>query len=55
MSEVEELEALVFIHPQGAPELQKRLQGNGMRRDVSWTGPAKQYASLYSELLAPKD
>jgi starch synthase len=33
----------------------KRLQGNGMRTDVSWTGPAKQYAGLYSELLAPKN
>ena len=30
----------------------KRLQGNGMRTDVSWAGPAKQYAGLYAELLA---
>jgi starch synthase len=30
----------------------KRLQGNGMRTDVSWARPAKQYAGLYAELLA---
>ena len=33
-AKAEELGALVFIHPQGAPELQKRLQGNGMLTNV---------------------
>ena len=37
------------------PDRWKRVQGNGMRTDVSWTGPAKQYARLYSELLATKN
>ena len=33
-AKVEELGALVFIHPQGVPELQKRLQGNGLLTNV---------------------
>jgi aminocarboxymuconate-semialdehyde decarboxylase len=33
-AKAEELGALVFIHPQGVPELQKRLQGNGMLTNV---------------------
>jgi starch synthase len=31
-----------------------RLQDNGMRTDVSWKGPAAQYAALYGELVAAK-
>jgi starch synthase len=31
-----------------------RLQDNGMRTDVSWAGPAAQYATLYRELVAAK-
>jgi len=33
----------------------RRLQDNGMRTDVSWAGPAKQYASLYAELQAARN
>jgi starch synthase len=29
----------------------RRLQGNGMRSDVSWRRPAKQYADLYRSCL----
>jgi starch synthase len=35
-------------------ETWRRLQANGMRTDVSWTGPAARYASLYAGLLAAK-
>jgi starch synthase len=31
-----------------------RLQDNGMRSDVSWNGPAAQYASLYANLVSAK-
>jgi starch synthase len=31
-----------------------QLQTNGMRKDVSWSGPARQYGHLYGELLATK-
>jgi len=34
------------------PDQWQRLQGNGMRTDVSWERPARQYAGLYGELLA---
>lgn len=33
-AKAEELGALIFIHPQGIPELQKRLQGNGYLSNV---------------------
>ncbi len=33
-AKAEELGVVVFIHPQGVPELQKRLQGNGMLGNV---------------------
>jgi aminocarboxymuconate-semialdehyde decarboxylase len=33
-AKAEELGALLFMHPQGAQELQKRLQGNGMLTNV---------------------
>src|ERR1700687_2851479 len=33
-AKAEELGALLFLHPQGTPELQKRLQGNGMLTNV---------------------
>src|SRR5712692_7157254 len=33
-AKAEELGALLFMHPQGTPELQKRLQGNGMLTNV---------------------
>jgi len=33
-AKAEELQALVFIHPQGIPELQKRLEGNGYLTNV---------------------
>jgi len=33
-AKAEELNALVFIHPQGIPDLQKRLQGNGYLTNV---------------------
>jgi aminocarboxymuconate-semialdehyde decarboxylase len=33
-AKAEELGALVFIHPQGIPDLQKRLQGNGYLTNV---------------------
>lgn len=33
-AKAEELGALLFMHPQGIPELQKRLQGNGMLTNV---------------------
>jgi aminocarboxymuconate-semialdehyde decarboxylase len=33
-AKAEQLGALIFIHPQGIPELQKRLQGNGYLNNV---------------------
>lgn len=33
-AKAEELQALIFIHPQGVPELQKRFQGNGYLSNV---------------------
>lgn len=33
-AKAEELGALIFVHPQGIPELQKRLQGNGYLNNV---------------------
>jgi aminocarboxymuconate-semialdehyde decarboxylase len=33
-AKAEELGALIFLHPQGIPELQKRLQGNGYLSNV---------------------
>jgi len=33
-AKAEELDALIFIHPQGIPELQKRFQGNGYLSNV---------------------
>src|SRR6204780_4399920 len=33
-AKAEELQALIFIHPQGVPELQKRFQGNGYLNNV---------------------
>ena len=36
------------------PNTWARLQDNGMRTDVSWKGPAAQYAALYGELVAAK-
>ena len=33
-AKVEQLGVLVFIHPQGAPELRTRLQGNGFLTNV---------------------
>ncbi len=33
-AKAEELEAPIFIHPQGVPELEKRLQGNGYLNNV---------------------
>jgi aminocarboxymuconate-semialdehyde decarboxylase len=33
-AKAEELGVLVFMHPQGAPDLRKRLQGNGMLTNV---------------------
>jgi aminocarboxymuconate-semialdehyde decarboxylase len=33
-AKAEELGVLVFMHPQGVPELQKRLQGNGLLTNV---------------------
>lgn len=35
------------------PELWRRLQRNAMQVDVSWAGPAAQYAALYRELRGP--
>ena len=32
----------------------RRMQANGMRADVSWTGPARQYAQLYRDLIASR-
>ena len=29
----------------------RQLQANGMRTDVSWDRPARQYAHLYADLL----
>ena len=34
------------------PRRWARLQANGMQTDVSWRGPARQYASLYRDALA---
>jgi starch synthase len=34
------------------PPAWQRLQQNGMATDVSWRGPARQYAALYRELAA---
>jgi starch synthase len=36
----------------GNPGAMRRLRLNGMRADVSWRGPAKRYAALYSNLVA---
>jgi aminocarboxymuconate-semialdehyde decarboxylase len=33
-AKAEELGALIFLHPQGMPDLQKRLQGNGLLTNV---------------------
>ncbi len=35
------------------PPVLRRLKLNGMRSDVSWRGPAKQYAALYREIIRP--
>ena len=32
------------------PAMSRRLKLNGMRSDVSWRGPAQQYAALYRTL-----
>jgi starch synthase len=32
------------------PAMSRRLKLNGMRSDVSWRGPAQQYAALYRAL-----
>ncbi|MEA2988059.1 MAG: starch synthase, partial [Alphaproteobacteria bacterium] len=37
------------------PAKWRAVQANGMRSDVSWTGPAKDYSSLYRSLLAAKN
>jgi starch synthase len=36
------------------PQAWERLQRNGMGTDVSWTGPAHEYAALYRELIAAR-
>jgi starch synthase len=36
------------------PRRWRQLQSNGMRTDVSWAEPARDYATLYSALLASK-
>jgi starch synthase len=36
------------------PQAWERLQRNGMATDVSWTGPAHEYAALYGELIAAR-
>jgi starch synthase len=33
------------------PDVWRRLQRNAMAMDVSWTGPAKQYAALYRDVM----
>jgi starch synthase len=33
------------------PFVWRALQKNGMAADVSWTGPARQYAALYRGLM----
>jgi starch synthase len=37
-----------------APDTWRTLQENGMAADVSWRGPAKQYAALFRELVAER-
>jgi starch synthase len=32
----------------------RRLQANGMATDVSWAGPARQYADLFRGLIAER-
>jgi starch synthase len=32
------------------PEIWRRIQANGMRCDVGWNRPAKQYAELYRKI-----
>jgi len=36
------------------PAVWRALQRNGMAADVSWRGPARQYAALYRELVASR-
>ena len=38
-------------HLYAQPEEWRRLQANGMKCDVSWSGPARRYADLYLSLL----
>ena len=47
-AKAEQLGALIFIHPQGIPELQKRFQGNGYLSNVIW-----QSAGDYHRSVAP--
>lgn len=51
---VEQLEAAVrrVVALYRDPSQWRRLQDNGMAADVSWRGPARQYAALYRELSA---
>src|SRR5436190_1310469 len=35
-AKVEELDALVFMHPQASPDLEKRLRGNGGLTNTIW-------------------
>ena len=35
-------------------EAWRRMQANGMRADVSWAGPARQYARLYRDLITSR-
>lgn len=37
-----------------SPDQWRRLQRNGMAADVSWRGPASQYAALYRDLVAAR-
>ena len=32
------------------PKTWRRMQRNGMKTDVGWSGPAEQYAALYREI-----
>jgi starch synthase len=43
------LERAVHLHD--APEAEQTMRRNGMHRDWSWSGPAREYAGLYAELL----
>jgi starch synthase len=36
------------------PSVWHTLQENGMATDVSWRGPARQYAALYRKLVAAR-